>query len=79
MQNIIDRNCLLHYAVIHNNLHLIRYFLELEIDRDMLDINECSAFFYAIKSANKSIIQLLYKSNCHVICPTDMLMDVFVA
>jgi len=44
----------------------------------MLDYDECSAFFYAMKSCNKSIIQLLYKKNCHVICPIDLLMDVFV-
>jgi hypothetical protein len=25
------------------------------------------------------IIQLLYKKSCHVICPCDLLMDVFVA
>jgi hypothetical protein len=79
MKNIIDRNFLLHHAVRHENIALIGYFLELPIERDVLDHDECSAFFYAMKSCNKSIIQLLYKKSCHVICPCDLLMDVFIA
>lgn len=79
MKNIINRNFLLHHAVRHQNIGLIDYFLDLPIDRDILDHDDCSAYFYALKSCNKSIIQLLHKRSCHVICPNDLLMDLFIA
>lgn len=68
---IINKNYLLHQAVIHQNKDLVDYFMNIGAEVNLEDEDDCSPMFYALKKGDKCLIQTLARSRGRVICPLD--------
>jgi ankyrin repeat protein len=71
---LVENHNLLHKATIEENLEMVSFFASLGVDVNKQDNLSHSPQFYAMKSKNKQIIQVLRKYGGRVISP---IADIF--